>query len=55
MDHLHLAIRLFSSRMMGNPASSDQLVHLVRLVYLVSLVSLIRLVGLPVRPTIQTK
>jgi hypothetical protein len=61
MDHLHLAIDLFSSRMMGNPASSDQpvhlvqLVHLVRLVYLVSLVSLIRLVGLPVRPTIQTK
>jgi hypothetical protein len=52
MGHLPLAIDLFSSRMMENPASSDQLVSLV---YLVSLVSLVRLVGLPVRPTRQTK
>lgn len=39
MDHLHLAIDLFSSRMMENPVSSDQLVQLVSLVYLIYLVS----------------
>jgi hypothetical protein len=55
MGHLPLAIDLFSSRMMENPASSDQLVHLVYLVSLVCLVSLVRLVGLPVRLTRQTK
>ena len=49
MDHLHLAIRLFSSRMMGNPASSDQLVHLVYLVYLVYLVCLVGRPGDPTR------